>query len=120
MSAENGSMFQYKFDQLARYESGRTPILLNEEEYCRAQACVNACAGIPTDQLSNALADIATLDQEARQMRARIARLESNNRELLSAAQHVVDRWKTPLWKDVPHTAEFINALEAVIKRVQP
>ena len=42
-------MFQYDFDQLARYENGRTPVLLTEEQYNRARACVNACAGISTD-----------------------------------------------------------------------
>jgi hypothetical protein len=30
---------------------------------------------------------------------------------LRKAAQAVVDRWDTPLWKDVPATGEFINAL---------
>ena len=44
-------MFQYDFDQLARYENGRTPVLLTEEQYRRARACVNACAGISTDAI---------------------------------------------------------------------
>jgi hypothetical protein len=44
-------MFQHDFDQLARYENGRTPVLLTEEQYRRARACVNACAGISTDAI---------------------------------------------------------------------
>lgn len=31
--------------------------------------------------------------------------------QLIEAAQAVVDRWDTPLWKDAPATAESINAL---------
>jgi hypothetical protein len=31
--------------------------------------------------------------------------------KLRKAAQAVVDRWDTPLWKDVPATAEYINTL---------
>lgn len=41
-------MFEHRFDQLARYENGRTPILLTEDQYIRAQACVKACANIST------------------------------------------------------------------------
>ena len=44
-------MFQYEYRQLATYEDGRTPALLTEEQYRRARACVNACAGIPTEEL---------------------------------------------------------------------
>lgn len=35
--------------------------------------------------------------------------------ELRQAAQAVVDRWDTPLWKDAPHTAEFIDRLRAAL-----
>ena len=34
---------------------------------------------------------------------------------LRKAAQAVVDRWDTPLWKDVPATAEYINALRRAL-----
>lgn len=37
--------------------------------------------------------------------------------KLYAAAQEVVDRWGTPLWKDVPATAEYINALMAEVIR---
>jgi len=46
-------MFKYEFRQLAVYENGRTPVLLNEEQYRRARACVNACAGLDTDTLEH-------------------------------------------------------------------
>ena len=35
--------------------------------------------------------------------------------ELVRAAQAVVDRWDTPLWKDVPHTGEFIGKLREAL-----
>ena len=35
----------------------------------------------------------------------------NHQRELIAAAQAVVDRWETPLWKDVPATAEYIYRL---------
>ena len=35
------------------------------------------------------------------------------NTALIAAAQAVVDRWDTPAWKDVEHTAVFINRLRA-------
>lgn len=36
-------------------------------------------------------------------------------RRLAQAAQAVVDRWDTPLWKDVPATAEYIARLRAAL-----
>jgi hypothetical protein len=36
--------------------------------------------------------------------------------ELRTAAQAVVDRWDTPLWKDVPHTGEFIARLRRALE----
>ena len=35
--------------------------------------------------------------------------------ELRAAAQALIDRWETPLWKDVPHTAECIHRLRAAL-----
>lgn len=35
---------------------------------------------------------------------------------LRKAAQAVVDRWDTPLWKDVPATANYINELREALK----
>lgn len=37
------------------------------------------------------------------------------NTALIAAAQAVVDRWDTPAWKDVEHTAVFINRLRAAL-----
>jgi hypothetical protein len=36
-------------------------------------------------------------------------------RELIAAAQAVIERWDTPLWKDAPHTAIFINRMREAI-----
>lgn len=37
--------------------------------------------------------------------------------ELRAAAQALVECWDTPLWKDVPHTAVFINRLRAALSK---
>ena len=44
-----------------------------------------------------------------------IARLEAELIHIKAAAQAVVDRWHTPLWKNVAATAEYINALAKAI-----
>ena len=33
-------------------------------------------------------------------------------KNLRAAAASVIDRWNSPLWKDLPHTAEYIHDLE--------
>jgi hypothetical protein len=35
--------------------------------------------------------------------------------DLRKAAQALVDRWDTPLWKDAPHTGVFIDALRGAL-----
>ena len=40
--------------------------------------------------------------------------------ELISAGNAVVERWESPLWKDLPHTGEFIYALRDVIEKHRP
>ena len=38
---------------------------------------------------------------------------------LIIAAQAIVDRWETPLWKDVEPTATFIYELRDAVKAVK-
>lgn len=58
---------------------------------------------------------------ELRSQHARITELESqlaqrfDAADVATAAQAVVDRWDTPLWKDVPATAEYIGRLRAAL-----
>ena len=40
--------------------------------------------------------------------------------ELRKAAQALVDRWDTPLWKEAPHTGTFIDALRAALAQPEP
>lgn len=44
-----------------------------------------------------------------------VAELEAKHAELLEAAEAVVARWDSPLWKDQPHTGLFIDQLRAAI-----
>ena len=39
--------------------------------------------------------------------------------ELVSAARAVVERWDTPLWKDAPATAGFINRLRDALPAIE-
>ena len=42
-----------------------------------------------------------------------------DNAELLSAAKAVIERWDSPLWKDLPHTGEAINRLRKAIEAIE-
>ena len=44
-----------------------------------------------------------------------VTKLRTENIKLRTAAQAVIDRWDTPLWKDVPATAVFIEQLRAAL-----
>jgi hypothetical protein len=97
----------------------------------RIVACVNACAGLQTEDLEAGVlregvgAFIAERDhykEESATLRAALqtqaeeaAKLMAQRDGLLEAAQAVVDRWDSPSWKDVPHTGEFIHKLRVAV-----
>ena len=39
--------------------------------------------------------------------------------ELLEALEAIIERWDTPLWKDVQHTATYINAARLVVAKAK-
>ena len=39
---------------------------------------------------------------------------------LIGCAQNVVDRWDSPLWKDLPNTAFYIEQLRKAIQEAKP
>lgn len=39
--------------------------------------------------------------------------------ELLEVLEAIIERWDTPLWKDVPHTATYINAARLVVAKAK-
>lgn len=90
-------------------------VSINEQKAnaSRIIACVNACAGIPTGMLiaagQSAVIALRPIDE-----------VIAERDELLAAAQSVIDRWDTPLWKDVPATAEYINRLREAVGKVTP
>lgn len=53
----------------------------------------------------------------ARHAREANARLIAAAPDLLAAAVAVVDRWDSPIWKDQPATAWFINDLRKAIAK---
>lgn len=46
-----------------------------------------------------------------------IERKDAAIAELVEAGRAVVDRWDSPLWKDLPHTGEFIARLRDVVAK---
>ena len=55
----------------------------------------------------------------SRQLERELAEVTEQRDRLAEAGQAVVDRWHTPIWKDVPHTAKFIQNLEAALATVK-
>ena len=39
--------------------------------------------------------------------------------ELLSAADALVKRWDSPLWKDMPHTGHYIDRLRVAVEKAR-
>ena len=39
--------------------------------------------------------------------------------ELLEVLEAIIERWDTPLWKDVPHTGNYINAARIVVAKAK-
>ena len=45
--------------------------------------------------------------------------IKAQRDELLEALETIIERWDTPLWKDVPHTAECINAARLIVAKAK-
>ena len=39
--------------------------------------------------------------------------------DLVEVLEDIIERWDTPLWKDVPHTAEYIDAARFVLAKTK-
>jgi hypothetical protein len=55
--------------------------------------------------------DYASRIAKLPQLERELAEAKKQRDRLAVAARAVVDRWETPLWKDAPHTGQFIRAL---------
>lgn len=60
-------------------------------------------------------ADVATLEQSDKMVRARLDRVQKERDALLQSAIDVVARWDSPKWKDLPHTGTYIEALRDAV-----
>jgi len=47
------------------------------------------------------------------ELMAESARKDAAIDELVEVGRAVVERWDSPLWKDMPHTGEYISRLRA-------
>ena len=56
---------------------------------------------------------VALYDQET------VNALQERHDELLSAAKAVIERWDSPLWKDLPPTAKVIARLRDVVNKME-
>lgn len=104
-------IFQYDFNQLVRFENGCTPILLTEDQYRRAKACVNACAGISTENLEDniSIKELARRYNETLKQRDELlAALELSKIELEKARYHLDGETHCDA------TMAIINAEEAI------
>lgn len=82
----------------------------------RLAACFNTCDGFPTEELEEETFEDAILAMSYEHV-AEMNKLKKQRDQLLAAGRAVVDRWNSPLWKDQPHTAEFIAKLNDAIKQ---
>ena len=39
--------------------------------------------------------------------------------DLVDVLEDIIERWDTPLWKDVPHTAKYIDAARFVLAKAK-
>ena len=62
---------------------------------------------------------VFTLPQLTKLVELVVVRTLHDDTELISAAKAVIERWDSPLWKDLPHTGEAINRLRKAIERVE-
>ena len=80
---------------------------------------------VQADELREALDELApdTIGNLVQRVRAALTtqpQAESADAELRKAAQAVVDRWDTPLWKDAPFTGDFISRLRKALATPTP
>ena len=87
------------------------------EGYIQAFDCINEAMGFAhraiSDPDSIAVVDLPTETKDVN------ARLIAAAPELLEAAEGIVSRWDSPLWKDQPHTGVFIDRLRAAIAKAK-
>lgn len=74
---------------------------------------IKASRGYAIESSSCRIASMGHSDELARVTAHQIAALP----DLLAAAIALIERWDTPLWKDVPATAIYINNLRGVVAK---
>lgn len=102
----------------------------SERDLRRIDACIRACERESTSSLiANGVVDGAYfkatnerrifMEREAHKWRIRCEELQERYNELLSAAKAVVERWDSPLWKDLPPTAKAISRLRDAVNKLE-
>ena len=74
------------------------------------------------EALGGLIESVTGVDQVSAVNQARTAlaalRAQPDHSELVTAARAVVERWETPLWKDAPATAGYINRLRDALPSI--
>jgi len=72
-----------------------------------------------SDQLFTEMDRLVIQRKSPLDMRDEMRKVERKLNNIRKEAQAVVDRWDTPVWKDVPATAEYINALRRALEETK-
>lgn len=81
------------------------------EAHVRAEAMIKYPLLVAEGVADESMAAGAIAFARVSERRAYIAARMEHEWPLVEAAQAVVLRWDSPLWKDAPHTGEFIGRL---------
>jgi len=112
---------------LTEEEKSRKPTL-DEVSWCWEQIFPYDIIYIRNDKYAELEQKNSALEQafndvcnQRDQLEAERDALQQRCEELVASASAMVERWDSPLWADLPHTAEYINALrKAIAKQVKP
>ena len=84
--------------------------MITREQF-EAHVRVEAEKAVPVVRLKHPTLKHYSFDLSEGARKLYIAARMEHEWPLVEAAQAVVDRWDSPLWKDMPHTREFIGRL---------
>ena len=88
--------------------------MITREQF-EAHVRVEAEKAVPVVRLKHPTLKHYSFDLSEGARKLYIAARMEHEWPLVEAAQAVVDRWDSPLWKDVPHTGEFIGKLREAL-----
>jgi cell division septum initiation protein DivIVA len=86
-----------------------------ESHCCDCPDCLGTSYVQPQRRILNLQFDIRGLEQQLNQKTQQLESVTAHRDALVAAAQAVIERWESPLWKDTTPTASLINKLANVL-----